>query len=148
MDNRCTDSPYRTDWAKGATGRTRAPYRADQQVQPTDRMVASELNSLSCVQWVPNNSDKICIQKNTSTQKGNLETGRAKGHVLCTGRALSVHVPAMLLQVHAVDEIIRLLCGEGAGLLQLVADQPQTAANHEQQQSRDDQAQNQWQDRT
>lgn len=55
---------------------------------------------------------------------------------------------SVLLQVHAVDEVIRLLSGEGAGLLQLVADQPQTAANHEQQQSRDDQAQNQWQDRT
>ena len=27
-----------------------------------------------------------------TTEKGTLETGRAKGHVLCTGRALSVHV--------------------------------------------------------
>lgn len=50
------------------------------------------------------------------------------------------------LQVHAVDEVVRLLRVEGPGFLQLVADQPQAAANHEQQQSGDDEAQGERKD--
>jgi hypothetical protein len=32
-------------------------------------------------------------QNYTTTEKGTLKTERAKGHVLCTGRAIFVHVP-------------------------------------------------------
>lgn len=37
------------------------------------------------------------VQPDTTTHKGTLETGRAKGHVLCTCRALYVYVPAVNL---------------------------------------------------
>uniref|UniRef100_A0A8C7KZ37 Retinoblastoma 1 n=1 Tax=Oncorhynchus kisutch TaxID=8019 RepID=A0A8C7KZ37_ONCKI len=37
----------------------------------------------------------------TTTQKVTLETGRAKGHVLCSSRALSVHVPASVIMRNA-----------------------------------------------
>lgn len=52
------------------------------------------------------------------------------------------------LQVHAVYEIIGLLCGEGPGFLQLVTDKLETTADHEQQQSGDDEAESQRKDRT
>lgn len=45
------------------------------------------------------------------------------------------------LQVHAVDEVVRLLRVEGPGLLQLVTNEPEATADHEQQQSGDDEAQ-------
>lgn len=60
-----------------------------------------------------NHNDKRCIPTNkrnwsgnyTTVQKGTLETGRAKGHVVYTGRALSVHVPAVFVStVDAGDE--------------------------------------------
>lgn len=37
------------------------------------------------------------------------------------------------LQVHAVDEVIWLLCGEGSGFLQLVTNKFESTADHEQQ---------------
>lgn len=52
------------------------------------------------------------------------------------------------LQVHAVDEVIWLLCGEGSGFLQLVTNESETTADHEQQQSGDDQAEGQRKDCT
>lgn len=52
------------------------------------------------------------------------------------------------LQVHAVDEVVGLLRVEGAGLLELVTDEPEATANHEQQQSGDDEAQSQREDGT
>lgn len=52
------------------------------------------------------------------------------------------------LQVHAVDEVVRLLRVEGAGFLELVTDEPEATANHEQQQSGDDEAQSQRKDGT
>lgn len=42
------------------------------------------------------------------------------------------------LQVHAIDEVIWLLRGEGSRLLKLVTDKSETTANHEQEQSSDD----------
>lgn len=50
----------------------------------------------------------------------------------------------MPLQVHAVDEVIGLLGGEGASLLQLVLHQTQPTAHHQQQEGADDDAQDQW----
>ena len=52
------------------------------------------------------------------------------------------------LKVHAVDEVIGLLCGEGAGLLQLVADKAEAAANHKQEQGGDEDAKSQGEDGT
>lgn len=45
------------------------------------------------------------------------------------------------LQVHAIDEVIRFLCCEGAGFLELVTNKSETTADHEQQQSGNDNAQ-------
>jgi len=61
---------------------------------------------------------------------------------------LRSHVFADWLQVHAVDEVIRLLCGEGAGFLNLVSNESESTADHEQQQRGDDEAESQRQDRT
>lgn len=47
------------------------------------------------------------------------------------------------LQIHAVDEVIGLLCCEWAGFLELVSDEPETAADHHQQQGGDYDAQSQ-----
>lgn len=59
-----------------------------------------------------------------------------------------VHFPSVgWLQVHAVDEVIGLLRGQGSGFLQLVANEPETTADHEQQQSGDDEAERQRKDR-
>lgn len=52
------------------------------------------------------------------------------------------------LQVHAVDEVIRLLRGEGSCLLQPVSNKSEATANHEQQHSSDDEAESQRKDRT
>lgn len=53
-----------------------------------------------------------------------------------------------LLQVHAVDEVIGFLCGQGAGFLCPVADESEAAADHEQQQSGDEEAERQRKDGT
>lgn len=47
------------------------------------------------------------------------------------------------LQVHAVDEVIRFLCGEGPGLPYLVTNQSDTAADDEEEQQKggDDESQ-------
>lgn len=58
----------------------------------------------------------------------------------------SMSFPPDWLQIHAVDEVIRLLCCEWAGFLELVLDEPQAAADHQQQQSGDDDAQSQRED--
>lgn len=58
----------------------------------------------------------------------------------------SMSFPPDWLQIHAVDEVIGLLCCEWAGFLELVSDEPQTAADHQQQQSGDDDAQSQRED--
>lgn len=50
------------------------------------------------------------------------------------------------LQVHAIYEVIWLLGGEGSRLLQLVTNKSETTANHQQQQSGDDQAECQRKD--
>lgn len=52
------------------------------------------------------------------------------------------------LQVHAVDEVIWLLCGEGSSFLQLVTNKSETTADHEQQESSDDQTKCKRKDRT
>lgn len=52
------------------------------------------------------------------------------------------------LQVHAVDEVVRLLRVEGPGFLQLVTNEPEATAYHEQQQSGDDEAQSERKDGT
>ena len=59
-----------------------------------------------------------------------------------------VFPPADWLQVHAVDEVIGLLRGEGSGFLQLVPNESETTADHEQQQGGDDEAESQREDCT
>lgn len=69
-------------------------------------------------------------------------------NVLDQTLATFVCLSADWLQVHAVDEVIRLLCGEGSSFLQFVTDESEATADHEQQQSSDDQAERQRKDRT
>lgn len=52
------------------------------------------------------------------------------------------------LQVHAINEVIGLLCGEGQSFLPPVTSNTQPAAHHQQEQSANNHPDNQSQDRT
>lgn len=50
---------------------------------------------------------------------------------------------AVLLQIHAIDEVIRLFCGERQSFLQSATYKPEPAAHHQYEQNADDQTQSQ-----
>jgi len=89
-----------------------------------------------------------CIQKPAGTCE-NDPRSVLKSMAPCTTSTPPLSPPALSsLQVHAVDEVIGLLRGERAGLLQLVAGEAEAAANHQQEEGGDDEAQSQGQDGT
>jgi hypothetical protein len=88
-------------WRQGRQGKKAQPvvaqalYRAYQQGQPTDERggelpVGSGFRTAMTKQL-----HKNYFGNYTTTQKATLETERAKGHVLCTCRALYVYAPAV-----------------------------------------------------